>query len=196
MKKNNCVISIAVPAANDQLMVKGFKGLLYFDGKYMEFRIAEDIVSHCVCDDMWFETTIKTPIGLMTLLWHEDKNTVIVKPAFRKEDLATTNIYMSGKDILFENPADLGLKVYSTNISVPAETITQHLGKMNLIECYGYIVEDDVIKRVKHYIETFKINENCDIYDYDCEMEELIPDLETASKILLANNMNIMRLKD
>ncbi len=203
MKKNNCVISIAVPAANGKPMVKGFKGVLYFNDKLMEFRIVEDIVSHCEYNyDMWFETTIKTPIGLMALLWNEGRNTVLIDSVSKKKkEWQTTNIYMSANDVLFENPADMKLKVYSTQISVPAETInqhieTQHLGKMNLIECYGYIVEDDVIKRVLHCIETFKINEDCDIYDYDCGMEEWIPDLETASKILLANNMNIMRLKD
>lgn len=192
MKKYNCFITIAVPAANDQPMVKGFKGLLYFDDKPMEFRIVEDIVSHCPHNyDMWFETTIKTPIGLMTLVWSAGRNTVDVK----KKEWQTTNIYMSGKDALLEKPADLKLKVCNTEISVSAETINQHLGKMNFIECYGYIVENDVIKRVLHCIDTFKINEDCDIYDYDCG-EELISDLETASKVLLANNSDIMRLKD
>lgn len=192
MKKYNCFITIAVPAANDQPMVKGFKGLLYFDDKPMEFRIVEDIVSHCPHNyDMWFETTIKTPIGLMTLVWSAGRNTVDVK----KKEWQTTNIYMSGKDALLEKPADLKLKVCNTEISVSAETINQHLGKMNFIECYGYIVENDVIKRVLHCIDTFKINEDCDIYDYDCG-KELISDLETASKILLANNIDIIRLKD
>lgn len=179
-------------------MVKGFKGLLYFNDKPMEFRIVEDIVSHCEYNyDMWFETTIKTPIGLMALLWKEGRDTVLIDLVFKKKkEWQTTNIYMSANDILFENPADMKLKVYSTNISVPAETINQHLGKMNFIECYGYIVKDDVIKRVLHCIDTFKIDENCNIYDYDCGMEEMISDLETASKILLANNSDIMRLKD
>ena len=108
----------------------------------------------------------------------------------------TTNIYMTDDDIMYERPADLGLKIYNTEIRVPAEMINIYLDKINRIECFGYDV-GNTIKRIVHYIETFKIDSNCNIYDYNSDMENMIADLEDASKILLGKHkMDIMRLKD
>ena len=199
-------VDIAVPAANDKPIVKGFKGIIVLNGKPMEFEVVSDVESSGarVGGGFWFSADIKTPIGNMEIFWTGFSpygNSVEIA---YKENRNCSEIYVTDEDYAENNPAELKCKIYNTPISVPADVVKGFEYAINKFAVKGYtIINESKIVVSTDFIRHFFINENCEIYGYSDNMKNMYGDLSEATHHLseikefakLKRKIDIMRLE-
>ena len=187
--KNKFLIPIAIPAANNKPLLKGFKGIMLINNQLMEFSVISDVVSKLGENETrMFEMEIETPLGNMEMQYVWGEETVKFRSS-ANDNWCETSIYTSDKNTMEKQPAILSVEMHSAEIQVPMEDITVSIDKSNRIKCGGYSVENDTITKVEHYINSFKIDEDGNIYDYGCGMENMIGTLEDASEFLLGKHI-------
>lgn len=191
--KNKFFIPIAIPVASNKPLLKGFNGIMLINNQLMEFGVISDVVSKLGENETrMFEMEIETPLGNMEMRYVWGDETVKFRSS-ANDSWCETSIYTSDKNAMEKQPAVLSVEMRSAEIQVPVEDITVSINRTNQIKCAGYSVENDIITKVEHYINYFKIDKDGNIYDYDCGMENMLGSVEEASEILLGKH--IVRLK-
>ena len=199
-------VSVAVPAADGNPIVKGFKGIIVFGCKPMEFEVVSDIKSDAswFSGGFWFSADIKTPIGNMKIFWMGFSPYCNSVEIAYKGNRSRDEIYMTDDDYAENNPAELKCKMYQTPILVPADSVEGFWDAINKFIAKGYAtINGNKIVTDIRFIRAFFINENCEIYGYNNNMENMFGELSEVTQHLselqelakMKRKTDIMRLK-